>query len=146
MEEKLKNCGSHRYAHQTVESTNCRADLIHVSNSEIYRSQGVADLDLLVTIMWCDNVYNVKSETCRFGLARNHNVMHFVWYNVKSETYRTTQWCSGLGLSRNQRGIHGTTKIPGSTSTVKSTGQYSGLDLRWDLQISKAKWIYNLLY
>ena len=52
MEEKLKNCGGHRYAHQTVESTNCRADLIHVSNSEIYR----------------------------------------------------TQWCSGLGLSRNQRG------------------------------------------
>ena len=119
MEEKLKNCGSHRYAHQTVESTNCRADLIHVSNSEIYRSQGVADLDLLVTIMWCDNVYNVKSET-----------------------YRATQWCSGLGLSRNQRGIHGTTKTPGSTSTVKSTGQYSGLDLRWDLQISEAKWIY----
>ena len=78
MEEKLKNCGSHRYAHQTVESTNCRADLIHVSNSEIYRSQGVVDLDFLET----------------------------------------------------KGGIHETTKTLGSASTVKSTGQYSGLDLR----------------
>ena len=54
-------------------------------------------------------------------------------YRSQGVAYRATQVTGG---------IHETTKTPGSASTVKSTGQYSGLDLRWDLQISTAKWIY----
>ena len=72
----------------------------------------------------------------------NLQIAEQIWFTCLTVKSTEHSGVVDLDFLETKGGIHETTKTPGLASIVKSTGQYSGLDLRWDLQISEAKWIY----